>query len=170
MSMEITPDHIQDGSTGQGEEQGQLHHWEATARLLRGGLRILALVELRVGELDGATVGDLDGPTLQRGAGADALLSSLAGGQADLAHPILGQAVAGLDVSGGALIDWFAAGQAAKSLHLADDFSTGGAWIEHLPDKALQAQTQGVIALATVGALIFADQQRVGDHPAQVLA
>jgi hypothetical protein len=44
--------------------------------------------------------------------------------------------------------------QTRQGLHLTDDFAASGVRLEHLPEKALAGQAQGVEPVPTVGPLV----------------
>ena len=59
--------------------------------------------------------------------------------------------------------------QATQGLDVANDFTAGGAWVEHLPDKAFASQTQGERTIPAIGSVVFAGQEVAGDEFAEVL-
>jgi hypothetical protein len=55
-------------------------------------------------------------------------------------------------------------------LDVADHFTAGGAWVEHLPDKTFASQAQGERALPAVRSIVFAGQEVDGNELTKVLA
>jgi hypothetical protein len=106
VTVKIAGDHVQNGSTGQGEEHRQLHHGKATPLFLGRGLRILHLVLGCVGQLSGRAVHDLNGAALEAAALTDSAVSGGGGGLQDFFQTLLRQALACLHVGRGAFVDW----------------------------------------------------------------
>ena len=69
------------------------------------------------------------------------------------------QALARLNVSGGALIDACLAQRFEKGLDGADDLTTGGLWFEHLPDKTFEGQPQAEDTITAVNTFILGSQE-----------
>lgn len=55
-------------------------------------------------------------------------------------------------------------------MHLADDFTAGGAGLEHLPEEALAGQAHGEEPFPAVGAFVGAGKQVDGDEVGEVAA
>jgi hypothetical protein len=169
MRMEIAHDHVQDGPAGQGKQYRQLHHRETAARLLSSGLRVSFLMGWRVRQLGGGAINHFDWSALEVAAAASPLVGRPGGGGEGLGQTLRRQTLACLHVSRGAFVDQSAANQAGQRLDLANHFPTGRVGIEHLPDKALEGQAQGISALPAVGTLVLGGQHVVWDQLAQVL-
>ena len=84
-------------------------------------------------------------------------------------QPLLGETEAGLDIGRIVFRDRRQAVQRAQGLDLADHLAAGGPGFEHLPQKAFEGQAQGKVALAAVGALVFAGQERGGQQVAELV-
>jgi hypothetical protein len=169
MHVKIAGENVQNSSTGQGEKHCQLHHRKATPLLLSRGLRILQLILWSVGQLSGRAVHDLNGATLEAAASTGPAISGGGGGLPDFFQTLLRHALACLHVGRGAFVDWSMAQQAAQGLDVANYFTAGGAWIEHLPDKAFASQPQGERTVPAIGSVVFAGQEVDGDEFAEVL-
>lgn len=131
-------------------------------------MRIFLLVGRRVGRLHRTAIHHLDRTALPLRAGRGALFGRPGGGGQNAFQTFLRQPLAGLDVSRGAIIHAPLALRAGQRLHLADDFTTGGAGLEHLPEKAFAGQAQGKEPLPAVGAFVRTGKQVNGNELGKV--
>ena len=98
MVMQVARQHVEDGPTGQGHQDDELHHRKAAAAFLGGRLGIALLVFARVGQLGGRAIHHFNGPALQLAARARAPVGGLGGGGQGLFQAFLGEPLPGLDI------------------------------------------------------------------------
>ena len=168
MVVQIAHDHVQQCPAGQREQDCQFHYWKAAAGLLPGGLRIFLLVGRRIGQLHRTAIHHLHRPPLQVRRGTGPLLRRQRGGRQHALQAFLRNPLPSLDVTRGPLVHLAPPVQAGLSLHLADDFAAGGPWLEHLPEKALASQSQGIEAVPAVRAFVGAGKEVDRNHVGQL--
>ena len=173
VAVQVAHHHVQQRPAGQREEHHQLHHRETAPAFLPRGLRIVLLVGGGVGQLHRTAIHHLHRAALKLRAGTGPLFGRARRGRQHRGQTLQGEALPGLDVSGGAFVHRAPAVQAGQRLHLADDFAAGGVALEHLPEETLAGQAQGVETLAAVGALVGAGKEvagkEIGQMPGQLL-
>src|SRR5581483_9991319 len=74
-------------------------------------------------------------------------------------HALRRQPEAGLDIGRILLADARSAAQPEQGLDMAHHLPAGGFRLEHLPDKALEGQSEGINALAAVGAVVLGTEE-----------
>jgi hypothetical protein len=83
------------------------------------------------------------------------------------AERVQGQALAGLAVGAGALIDGALVVEGKESLDWADDFAAGGFGLEHLVEEAKEGAAHAEDPVAAVGALVGLGEQARGEEGSQ---
>src|SRR5580700_1283779 len=160
--------HAQDRAATQAKEDQKLDEWKAASWFLAGRLGIALLILLGVGQLSGGTVGYLDRTSLKLALPANALAGRARRVGQGLLQPILGQAVARLDISRGAFIDGAPALSLKERLHGADDLTAGGPGFEHLPQETFKGQPEAENAVTAVGSLVRRRKQFRGKQLPQL--
>src|SRR4026208_1335852 len=104
VAVQTVHDDPQDGAAAQGEQRDKANDWKAATFLLGAGLRVGLLIFRRVSDLSRRAVHYLDRASAQATLAAGTAASVKGRGRQSLFHPFLRQTLAGLNISGVALI------------------------------------------------------------------